>query len=281
MALSNLDKVNKGLELLAKGLQPFVIRELKDVYKSFWQEKAVASFPTGHPFQEADPENWDIQSLLLLMVKTWNDVFKRTLGQSERAMISELIEIRNQAAHQNRSNPFSTDDAYRALDNVERVLSAIAAPEAEEAYLQKSDLLRIRFEESTRKKVKKLETQLIESQAQSGLVPWREVITPHNDVASGKYQQAEFAADLWRVYQDGENAGEYGKPVDFFSRTYLTNGLRSLLLNALRRMNGKGGDPVINLQTNFGGGKTHSLLALYHLFFWCRFFIHQRYGIFF
>jgi len=53
--------------------------------------------------------------------------------------------------------------------------------------------------------------------------------------------------------------------VSFFGRTYLTNGLRELLLGAARRLSGDGGDPVIDLQTNFGGGKTHSMIALYHL----------------
>jgi len=53
--------------------------------------------------------------------------------------------------------------------------------------------------------------------------------------------------------------------VQFFRRTYLTTGLDLLLTNALRRLAGSGGDPVIKLQTNFGGGKTHSMLALFHL----------------
>jgi len=266
MALSNLDRVNKGLTLLAKGLHPFVLREMKDVHKSYWQEAAKSSFPEDHPSFNKKPEQWDLQALLMIMWKNWKEVFGRTLGYSERAIISELRENRKDAAHSNQTNVFTTDDAYRVLDNVERILSAISAPEAEEAALQKAELLRIRYEESTKKKARKKETQLIESPMISGLIPWRQVVTPHPDVASGKYQQAEFAADLWRVYQDGASAGEYGNPIDFFSRTYLTNGLRRLLLNALKRMNGKGGDPVINLQTNFGGGKTHSLLALYHLF---------------
>jgi hypothetical protein len=47
------------------------------------------------------------------------------------------------------------------------------------------------------------------------LKPWREVVTPHKDVASGRYQQAEFAADLWQVYL-GEGTDEYKKPVEFF-----------------------------------------------------------------
>ena len=55
-------------------------------------------------------------------------------------------------------------------------------------------------------------------------------------------------------------------PTEFFRRTYLTDGLKGLLTNAIKRLCGRGGDPVVELQTNFGGGKTHSMLALYHLF---------------
>ena len=59
------------------------------------------------------------------------------------------------------------------------------------------------------------------------LKPWREVVTPHKDVASGRYQQAEFAADLWQVHL-GEGTDEYRKPVEFFRRTYLTESLKQL-----------------------------------------------------
>jgi predicted AAA+ superfamily ATPase len=265
MALSNLDRVNKGLELLRSGLFPFVVREMKEVHKAYWQETAVGSFPDGHHSGDLEPEEWDVQALLAIMWKNWNGTFNRTLGFGERSIVSELMEIRKRAAHQNIANKFDTDDAFRALDNVERLLSAIAAPEAEEADNQKNELLRVRYEENTRKKTRAIEAKSLVGTAAVGLKPWRQVITPHPDVASGKFQQAEFAADLWRVYQDGESAGEYGKPVDFFNRTYLTNGIRKLLTNTLKRLNADGGDPVINLQTNFGGGKTHSLLAIYHL----------------
>ena len=78
-------------------------------------------------------------------------------------------------------------------------------------------------------------------------------------------QQAEFAADLWQVHL-GEGTDEYRDPVEFFRRTYLTESLKGLLVGAIRRLAGRGGDPVVQLQTNFGGGKTHSMLALYHLF---------------
>ena len=88
------------------------------------------------------------------------------------------------------------------------------------------------------------------------------MVTPHGDVASGRYQQAEFAADLWQVHL-GEGRTSTA-PDEFFRRTYLTRG--SACWGAIQRLAGQGGDPVVQLQTNFGGGKTHSMLALYHLF---------------
>ena len=106
--------------------------------------------------------------------------------------------------------------------------------------------------------------QATEGTPQSTLTPWRDIITPHQDVASGNFVQAEYAADLWQV-ANGEAETEYQDPRQFFARTYITQGLRDLLTGAAKRLSGKGGDPVIELQTNFGGGKTHSLIALYHL----------------
>lgn len=97
------------------------------------------------------------------------------------------------------------------------------------------------------------------------LRPWREVMEPRSDVAHERYKQAEFAADLAQVVK-GEGSSEYVNPTEFFSRTYLTSGLKSLLVEALKRLTSGNGEPVIQLKTAFGGGKTHSLLALYHLF---------------
>lgn len=96
------------------------------------------------------------------------------------------------------------------------------------------------------------------------LKPWREVAVPHEDVLKGTFQQAEFAADLSRVH-DGTATPEYQNPALFFQRTFITEGMRLLLDSVVKRLAGKGGDPVIQLQTAFGGGKTHTMLAVYHL----------------
>lgn len=96
------------------------------------------------------------------------------------------------------------------------------------------------------------------------LKPWREIAVPHEDVLKGTFQQAEFAADLSRVH-DGTATAEYQNSTLFFQRTFITEGMRLLLDSVVKRLSGKGGDPVIQLQTAFGGGKTHTMLAVYHL----------------
>ncbi len=96
------------------------------------------------------------------------------------------------------------------------------------------------------------------------LKPWRELVTPHADVLRGAFQQSEFAADISRVHA-GTATEEYQNPALFFQRTFITEGMKHLLHSVLERLSGRGGDPVIQLQTAFGGGKTHTLLAVYHL----------------
>ncbi|MGI6610020.1 MAG: Swt1 family HEPN domain-containing protein [Limnochordia bacterium] len=262
MALTNHERVGKALELLKEGIAPFVERELQAQYGKYWITRVTRSWPNDLVWSgDEDEPHLDVALLLRLMWEQWNDIFRKTLGQAERSLVSELREVRNRWAHQ---TPFSSDDAHRALDSASRLLTAISAPQAAEVDRLRMELLRLRFEEQARHERRKSATNVIEGGASAHLKPWREVITPHHDVASGNYQQAEFAADLWQVHL-GQGSDEYKDPVEFFRRTYLTESLRRLLVGGIKRLKGLGGDPVVQLQTNFGGGKTHSMLALYHL----------------
>lgn len=93
---------------------------------------------------------------------------------------------------------------------------------------------------------------------------WREVATPHSDVLKGTFQESEFAADITQVHQ-GKAKPEYQDAAQFYARTFVTEGMHLLLDSVVKRLAGQGGDPVIQLQTAFGGGKTHTMLAVYHL----------------
>jgi predicted AAA+ superfamily ATPase len=249
------------MDLLKEGLAPFIEREFVSVYKKAALDEAKR-FVTDDRLNTNRPlKEWDAAPLLRLMWDAWNDVFRKTLGQGERSLVSELREVRKKWAHQ---EPFSGDDADRALDSTERLLTAVSAPQAEGVRKLKMELRRLIVDEQVRSERRKSTGTTIESQTTGTLKPWREVITPHKDVASGHYQQAEFAADLWQVHL-GEGTDEYRNPAEFFRRTFLTESLKGLLVNCVKRLSGAGGDPVVQLQTNFGGGKTHSMLALYHL----------------
>ncbi|MCL4821144.1 MAG: DUF499 domain-containing protein [Vicinamibacteria bacterium] len=262
MAISNHERVGRAMELLKAGLGPFVEREFKSIYKDKALAETVKILGEDRLNPKREFADWDVAALLRLMWDSWNDVFRKTLGAAERSLVSELRDQRNRWAHQ---QTFSTDDAYRALDSSGRLLTAISAPQADEIERSKMELLRLRFDEQVRGEKRKAAGAVIEGAVSANLKPWREVVTPHRDVASGRYQQAEFAADLWQVHL-GEGSDEYRNPTEFFRRTYLTESLKRLLIGAVERLSGNGGDPVVQLQTNFGGGKTHSMLALYHLF---------------
>jgi predicted AAA+ superfamily ATPase len=256
MAVTNAQRIQLAMQLLAQGLGPFVDHRLSKRRGPNWP----SALGNGQRLP-ANAKN-DAQFLLKSMIAEWRDVFSETLGHSERSWVGELLDIRNRWAH---NEAFSTEQAYRALDTAQLLLNAVnAGQQAVEVDKMRQQLQQTRSAEEARTVRRRAATSATEGQPAAGLKPWREVVVPHPDVASGRYQQAEFAADLYQVWK-GEAADEYGKPEEFFRRTYLTEGLRDLLLSATRRLRGEAGDPIVALQTNFGGGKTHSLIALYHL----------------
>jgi hypothetical protein len=89
------------------------------------------------------------------------------------------------------------------------------------------------------------------------------IAIPHKDILEGNLTLDVFAADLHEVSLK-RGPDEYKDPEIFFQKTYLTTGLKNILTIVEKRLSGKGGDPIIQLQTPFGGGKTHSLIAIYH-----------------
>ncbi|HDM75575.1 MAG TPA: ATP-binding protein, partial [Deltaproteobacteria bacterium] len=89
------------------------------------------------------------------------------------------------------------------------------------------------------------------------------IAVPHQDILDGRLTMDIFAADLWEVFQN-RGPEEYKDSHEFFKKTYETEGLNSILSLVKRRLQGQGGDPIIQIQTPFGGGKTHSLIAMYH-----------------
>ncbi|HWK76730.1 DUF499 domain-containing protein [Microbacterium sp.] len=264
MAINNQERLFKAFGLLAEGLEDVVDEVMtKGLGTPEWTVKWAAedAAKNGRALQQLDKD--DVQVLLRALTEK-SYYFKDVLSRAQQGYASELREVRNVVMH-GQAGKLSSDDTARALDTMERLLQAVGAVDsAKDVRGLRVDLQRTVFEDQTRKQVKR---SVVSTTPDSGLRPWREVIRPHDDVARGEFTASEFAADLHLVHTGQALGTEYNDPIEFFTRTYLTEGLRDLLSRALRRMNGDGNaSPVVNLQTNFGGGKTHSMLALYHLF---------------
>ena len=262
MAISNYERFRVALELLRKGLGPYIEREFRAKFKGQADDELNRRLGLDRINANKPVLEWDVSAQLKVMIGAWSDVFDAALGRTGRTLVNEILDWRNKHAHQ---TTLSSDDTERALDSVARLLSSTSPTEAAEVEKMRLELRRLVIDEQVRSEKRRTAGTAVEGATSANLKPWREVVTPHKDVASGRYQQAEFAADLWQVYL-GEGAEEYRKPVEFFRRTYLTESLKQMLVGAVRRLSGEGGDPVVQLQTNFGGGKTHSMLALFHLF---------------
>lgn len=101
------------------------------------------------------------------------------------------------------------------------------------------------------------------------LRPIRETCTPREDVLRGGLSDDHFAAQLDQIVRDPGGYAAYGDPEQFFSVTYPTGGLKRLLESTFARLSGgKARDSehgVMRFETSFGGGKTHGLIAVYHL----------------
>lgn len=278
---NNHVQVSKGFRILLGGLAPYVARELGNEYGNDWWTKGVMDLLYDDQKRNL-PENgdWaqkvdslDIANCLTLFADVhWQGVFRKKLSIDHRTWAMELKRVRNKLAHLG-SEDFSEDDTWRALDTMSRLCDQIDTESAEEIrgllrtsrYGSPSGSTSVnKLSSALVTGVKSEQSGILSTAPVSGLPSWRDVIEPHPDVAQGRYKNAEFAADLAQVAR-GEGAYEYRDPVEFFARTYVTEGMSGLLEQSIRRICGMDGEPVIQLKTAFGGGKTHSMLALYHL----------------
>ncbi|MFP5452403.1 MAG: Swt1 family HEPN domain-containing protein, partial [Thermoleophilia bacterium] len=269
MAVSNRERIGQMFELLAPALDAFITDSLASELAEgqSWAVLVSAYDHERHGGEMREQNRLDPQAQLRMLTenipahfrKGWYP-FSDALGRVGQGYARELREARNAWAH---NASFTDDDAYRVLDTAERLLSTIQAPgAADQVKAIRLGLRRITAGKDDRKALKSAAV----APGSAGLRPWREVLAPHEDVATGNFHAAEFAADLHKVAATDDAGRDYAEPVQFFARTYLTDGLRDLIDRAVRRLAGdRNASPVINLQTNFGGGKTHSMLALWHL----------------
>ncbi|MCY3724179.1 MAG: DUF499 domain-containing protein [Candidatus Poribacteria bacterium] len=244
----NQDALYQALNIYRDAMRPFILRNLKTVQGLSPEER----------FQnEADIDIGDFPHLFR---RYWHNAFEQRFDPDRdvRSAVGIVTEARNQVSHPGTED-IDLSYALSRLHDIADVLGQINAPDQKREVEAIRDTLLTRAASTVDPKPK------LPRRKTSDLKSWRDVIRPNTDVIEGTFRKSEFAADLQEVFEGNAKTPEYGETEIFFNQTYITPGLRKLLVNTLKRLGGKGGNPVIQLKTGFGGGKTHSLIALYHL----------------
>ena len=249
-------RIEKGLDSLRVGLGPYVAKRMRERHGNHWHHYASRAGGGGDTGGELD-----VYALLKTLLDNWGELFRFDEKiRKARSFISLAMDARNSAAH--FTGTMGSREALRHLDAMRELLAAVGAgPQVavlENLYEEQ------RAADGSPAVLERRASSLEEPAPPAALRPWREVCEPHPDVLEARFSDAEFAANLALVDQ-GEGGEEYTDPAAFFRITYATEGLRRVLISTIARLSGEGGEPVIGLQTNFGGGKTHTMLALYHL----------------
>ncbi|MFB2918130.1 MULTISPECIES: ribonuclease III [Aerosakkonema] len=158
MAISNHEQVGRALNLLCKALYTYIEQEMQAIHRERWLTVATSYLAKDQNLRRkpADILQEDVSGLLTVILKQWEDVFRKNMGYAERALVSELIEVRNKWAHK---STFSTDDTYRALDSIARLLKAISASEAIDVEKQKQQVLQILSQEQVRQENRRVSAE--------------------------------------------------------------------------------------------------------------------------
>jgi len=157
MAMNNNERVGNALNFLCQRLYPYVEQQMQESYGERWLAKAQDCLANHKIPKRKIIDNIlreDVLLLLSVMSKQWDNVFKKHLTPFENALVIELIEVRNNWAH---NSSFSSEDTYRALGSIAKLLKAISASEADikEVEKQKQDVMRLLVaQEQTRHETK-------------------------------------------------------------------------------------------------------------------------------
>lgn len=271
----NRAALNKALDAFRDAMRPVIVRGMRRVRGKTVENAIYDSLSSNQANQfQTNLENnsgniegsIDIGDFPNLVCRNWRHIFSQQFGDdmNVQSLLYIITQARNKASHPSTED-LDTEYTRVVLYHIVDVLGKINAPEVK------------RIVEGHRDKLFKPEppqmflhespddSEDIPKSKSVKLKPWREVIPPNIEVTQDTFQEAELAANLQEVYDGRASETSYGNPVSFFKQTYVTEGMQSLLVDALKRLGGNGGPPVIQMQTGFGGGKTHSLIALYHI----------------
>lgn len=263
------DNLHKGLGLFIEAIRLYVVVLLQDKYKDNW---AQAFAETLYDDQKAQwrthlengrtPESLiDFGNLKGFAIKN-KDLLKRDFGNKTNKLgtwFDEINEVRNEVAHHQKD--ITHNATLKTWIHLETIANALKMNELE------AEIVKLKENKTI------AETRKEESQAENPApsvsnitMPWFRNVMPHLDIRQGRLDESVFAANLAEVAL-GTGREIYANPILFFEKTFFTSGLKSIARTVVKGLNGQedAENRVMSLQTGFGGGKTHTLISLFHL----------------
>ncbi len=274
--MTDYDRVGQALKVYSDEMKRYTLAKLKGQYGEGrgWLEAYLSSFRSDERRENVvrtlqnsqKPEDTfdlnHVKDLLLAHRPLFQEDMKRTWSRAI-TYSEEISDVRNLWAHQQEIAP---DDITRSLDSMSRVLAAVGADDAVKQLKSLRD--NVPAVDPTKVKPVTLPAAAVSQPTpdlpSGNLAIWWQLAEPHVDIRKGNFDENTFAAKLDDVV-DGKAPPEYLYADEFYTKTYLTGELKGLLRDTLKRLSATGGEAVVQLRTPFGGGKTHALIALYHL----------------
>lgn len=267
------DNLYKGLGLFLEAFRPFLVSVLMRKAGENW----VGEFE--HTLSPQQLENWneglrngtppealiDFHHFKYFAIKN-KDLLKPDFGKKVNDVpnwLNEIADVRHKIAH---FKEIEEDEAAKAWIHMKAIARLLKMDELE------AEIVKLRDSKAAEQKAKSKKPEAAPSPSASGVtMPWFRVVTPHLDIRQGRLDESVFAANLAEVALGGGRE-IYSNPVVFFSKTYFTSGIKTIAKTVIKGLNGTedAENRVMSLQTGFGGGKTHTLISLYHICKWGR-----------
>ena len=281
ISFPNRNAVHEAITTYLPAMREFIVFHLRQIRGSKVPElmmsaaygDRLARFQKGFSTGTEPEDIIEVSDCIPIILKYWKEKFSQACNGSPRLRnrLGIITEGRNATANFPQQD-MSLGDAIEYLNAMATVLEVIGKQHAQQrvddimdALLPAAKVTDSKDNSSANNESDDPHESRRASSTSNGLKPWSDVIEPHPDIQNGQMTDATFAADLQQVADGDAPAAEYRYPIQFFTRSYITPGLKDLLVNTVQRLTGNGGNPVIQMKTGFGGGKTHSLIALYHL----------------
>lgn len=260
------DNIYKGLGLFIEALRPYIVQFLKERAEGeSWENLYIETLydnQRSHWHHSRDkgqkPETLiDFQNLKGFALGYRNELKEDFDKDANRlpTLFDEIYEVRNKTYHH---QDISDDEMKRAFNNMIRIMKKLGMKEMVE------ELIFLKEGKKEQKKKSKASKK-----STGDLLPWFKNVRPHLDIRQGRLDESVFAANLGEVaLETGREI--YQNPALFFEKTFFTAGLKTVAKRVINGLSG-GADTenrVISLQTGFGGGKTHTLISLFHLAKW-------------